>query len=313
MRQKKAVILAASGGELANQLWNYASIYAYALERGYVLENPSFFEYGSAFALQPPSRWLWWVFFLPFKNYTKRKQSFKRRVWRKLYGWYVRGRMRRHAGQILSCPATSGKPYYLPPTDAPNDALLSLEARGSDLYFDGWLFRNPRGLERYRSEIRAFFRPRADIAQRVTRQMAELRARSSHVIGVHVRQGDYRNWRGGIFLIQQTRVREIIEEYLRESGLDRQKTTFLFTSDGPIDRTCFVGLQVVVSAGDAVTDLFLLAATDAVIGSNSTFGAFAAYLANVPFIVMQRDSMDWLYYKEKKHFFENKYSTMVFY
>ena len=30
---KKIVILQTSGNELANQLWNYASIYAYTLER----------------------------------------------------------------------------------------------------------------------------------------------------------------------------------------------------------------------------------------------------------------------------------------
>ena len=75
---KKIVIIRSAGNELANQLWNYASVYAYALERKVSLENPAFFEYGEYFAMRAPSIFFKLFFFLPFKNYTKRKFSFKR-------------------------------------------------------------------------------------------------------------------------------------------------------------------------------------------------------------------------------------------
>ena len=42
---KKIIILWHNGGRLANQLWLYISVYAYALEKKYDLENHTFFEY----------------------------------------------------------------------------------------------------------------------------------------------------------------------------------------------------------------------------------------------------------------------------
>ena len=40
---RKIIILKHGGGELANQLWNYLSVYAFGLERGISVLNPSFF------------------------------------------------------------------------------------------------------------------------------------------------------------------------------------------------------------------------------------------------------------------------------
>ena len=50
---KKIVILKHGGGELANQLWNYLSIYAFGLEAKVLVKNPSFFEYHSFFKFLP--------------------------------------------------------------------------------------------------------------------------------------------------------------------------------------------------------------------------------------------------------------------
>jgi len=96
-------------------------------------------------------------------------------------------------------------------------------------------------------------------------------------------------------------------------GKNKEKTCFVITSDGPINADEFPGLNVTVSKNNAVTDLFLLASTDVIIGSNSTFGAFASYYGNIPFIVMQKEKIDWEYYKNKDKFFENKYCTVAHY
>ncbi len=271
MRQRRVVILAASGGELANQLWNYVSLFAYACERGYRLENPSFFEYGASFAMEPPSYFLKWAFFAPFKGYMKRKQAFRRRAWRKMYGWYASLLAWRHRSTLIRHAATEAAPFYLPPSAESRGQLLRAEQASGDLYFDGWLFRNPVGLERYRSEIRTFIKPRREILERVERRVEVLRAGYAHLVGVHFRQGDYRHWRGGAYALEATRVREILEGYLVATDRDPGSTRFVLASDGPVDLSSFSGLEVVLSGQDAVTDLFLLAATDVVIGSNSTW------------------------------------------
>lgn len=310
---KKVIILRSAGNELANQLWNYTSVYAYALERGYLLENPAFFEYGEYFRMRATNPLMRLAFFLPFRNYTKRKFSFKRRLWRKAYTWYSNIILRIRRNQSVGYASKDATPYYLPPTKESAGTLRELEARGQDVYLDGWLFRNPVGLEKYRTEIREYFRPQQDIEGSVQAQIKKLRGEFKKVIGVHIRQGDYATWRGGIYLIPQARARTILDEYLDVTGTKAADVCFVITSDGPVDTSLFGNLHTWVSKENAIHDLFLLSSTDAIVGSNSTFGAFASYYGNIPFIVMQKDQMNWEYYGDKTRYFENEYSTMVHY
>ena len=309
---KKIVILQRSGNELANQLWNYASIYAYALERGFELENPSFFEYGNHFTMLV-SPGFKFFFFNPFTNYTKRKTALKRRIWRKFYFWYAKRRLETMDNQTIHYENPSNAPYYLAPTKESTGKLLELEKREGNIYLDSWLFRNPAGLQKYRGEILRYFKPRADTETAIEKNIRRLRTTYTSVIGVHIRQGDYETWRGGAYFVPQARVREILDECIKMSGQNAADICFVITSDGRIDEKIFDGLNVFISKENAVHDLFLLAKTDVVIGSNSTFGAFASYYGNIPFIVMQKEAMDWKYYSDKKSYFENKYSTFVCY
>ena len=116
-----------------------------------------------------------------------------------------------------------------------------------------------------------------------------------------------------MYFIPQIRVKEVLDEYIKETKTVAENICFLITSDSPIEIKLFGGLNISVSKENVVADLFLLSSTDTVIGSNSTFGAFASYYGNIPFIVMQKEKMDWEYYKDKISFFENKYSTFVHY
>lgn len=309
---KKAVILNTSGNELANQLWNYASIYAYALERGVTLENPSFFEYGNYFRMPAPNFFLKLFFFLPFADYMKRKRSFKRRLWRKLYLSYVKIITSVRRKSVLISGTGGNQPFYIPPTQE-NKKLVALEKSKDIIYFDGWLFRNPAGIKKYREEILDYFKPRPGIDDQIKMRIKKLRSKFKTVVGVHIRQGDYKTWRGGAYFIPQTRIREIMDEYLNTTGKNATETCFVITSDGAVDTSLFHGLHTHVSKEAAVYDLFLLSKTDAIIGSNSTFGAFASYYGNIPHIVATKEPVDWNYYKNRNVFFENKYCTFVYY
>jgi len=307
---KKVVILRSTGSELSNQLWNYISVYAYTLERKLKLKNYSFFEYGNYFNIPTPSLFFKLFFFLPFTNYTKRKTSFKRRLWRKIYEYCVKIIISLNKNCILVSDNSENKPFYLPPTN--DDSKLSqIEKSSNTTYFDGWLFRNPVGIKKYRKEILEYFKPREDIGENVNTEIKSLKNKFKNIVGVHVRQGDYLEWRNGAYFIPQTRVREIIDEYLKISANSVAETCFIITSDGPIDTSLFKSLNVSISKENAVYDLFLLSSTDVILGSNSTFGAFASYYGDIPLIVMQKEEMDWTYYKDRKSYFENKHCTMV--
>jgi len=302
---KKIVIFQNGGGELANQLWNYMSIYAYSREVDAKINNPSFFEYGSHFKIhQPPLANL--LLFKPFKNHHGRRGAPRRKIWRTLYKIYIVYIRIFKKHSTISSINRDNSVTYLPPSsnnvDIPNKDTI---------YFEGWLFRNPSGLKKYRQEILDYFRPKESVLKNLNTFLSPIQ--SSHVVGVHIRQGDYKTFKSGKYFIDQKRVREIIDEYLVFSHNTSENTHFIITSDGPIDQRMFDGLQSSVSDMGPVEDLFLLSKTDLVLGSDSSFGDLAAWYGDIPHIVFQKDSIDWEYYRDKKTFFENKYSTMVHY
>jgi len=302
---KKLIILQSGGGELANQLWNYMSIYAYSKEIGAPITNHSFFEYGSNFDIQKPG-FLNLLLYKPFKNHKKRRNSFKRQLWRNFYKIYILFVRVFKKENIISSTNSKNEVFYLPPSSEDKSGLEK-----DKLYFEGWLFRNPVGIEKYREEILGYFRPIQSIETKISNFLKNHSGK--HMVGVHIRQGDYRTFKNGQFFIEQNRIREILNQYLGVIKKAPNEVTFIITSDGQIDETEFKGLQYEISKMGPVEDLFLLSKMTAVLGSDSSFGNFAAYYGNIPHIIFKNEEIDWEYYKNKNLYFPNKYCTLVHY
>ena len=209
-------------------------------------------------------------------------------------------------GSVVSSINSNNTAYYLPPStkDHPSNTK-------DTLYFEGWLFRNPAGIKKYYKEILEYFKPTRLIEEKVEHFLDK--NRNKYLIGVHIRQGDYKTFKNGCFYIEQKRVREIMDEYLDFIKKIPSEIVFIITSDGPIDEKQFVGLQYDISHMGPVEDLFLLSKTKIILGSDSSFGNLASYFGDIPHIVFNKEKIDWDYYSDKKTYFENKYCTMVHY
>ena len=322
MTKKVIIIDHNEGGRLSNQLWPYIGVYAYCLENKYRLDNFSFFQYAEYFDIKPMgftsriinivfqvSRWLFGQ-----KNYS----DFLRRF-RKFYNILAK-RLANNSQtdfiEAIDIPYTRPSVIYLPPSDKPDKRFRDFDDNDHrQLLLSGWLFRNPEGIKKYRREITEYFSPRRMIWKKINHFMADLRSGGKTVIGIHIRQGDYKQkFAQGRYYFSEPEVNAILHEYIRRFDIDLTKTVFLICSDEMIDETAFSGLPIVISRWDnPVEDLFLLSRTDTIIGSDSTFGAFASYYGNIPMIVFQREGLDWEYYRDKKYYFENKYCTLVWY
>jgi glycosyltransferase involved in cell wall biosynthesis len=314
---KRVVILQHDGGEFANQVWNHISIIAYAHERGYSYSNPSFFEYTRWFEKGISNSFMSSLFSLPYTRRFSRKTSFKIRFWRKLYKAFVVKSVHLFASRkILFSNQAKTNPMYLPPTQHASEPLAALEhSESPTLYFanvNGAMFRNPAGILKYRSQIVASITPRRDVLDTIEKFLAPIRARFKTVVAVHIRQTDYKTFKNGKFFVDQARVAEILHEYIKEKQVVSNDIAFVVTSDEAVDETVFKGLNVFRNMGGTViTDTFLLSRCDAVIGSDSTLGHFAAYYGNIPHIIVKREPMDWEYYKDVTQYQPNKYLTVM--
>ncbi len=317
--KKKIVILWHNGGRLANQLWLYVSVCAYALEQKYGLENHSFFEYSDYFGIPQDSWVIKLLFFRPFSALRRlfpKKQGQVRKYFFKYYKVYVKCVEFFHKKDIVFAPdGEISVPHYLKPSPNPDPAVSAFEKSDSPkLYLDGWLFRNPAGIEKYRKDIITFFQPKGIFLSKIQERLGSLRGKYKHVVGVHVRQGDYKYLWGGRRYFNEREISEILHRYLDVHDIKKDDVVFVFASDGKINLVEFSDLNAELSGfTDPVEDLFFLASTDVIIGSDSTFGAFASYYGDIPFIVFQKDGVDWGYYKNKTGFFPSKYSQTVCY
>lgn len=300
---KKNIILKNAGGELANQLWNYISVYSYSLEMGAETKNPSFFEYHHFFNLLEKETVLTKIFSSFFKE-TRRRGHWLNKLFRYKYKIIVQIISLLNKSKLLSSEGIKNEVVYLPPTK-------DLIAKGEKQYFLGWLFRNPIGLEKYRKEILSVFRPKKDIEKKILGIKNELQSKYKNLIGLHLRQGDYKIFKNGKYLIDQIRAYGVCKEYIENKKLNVDETIILITSDGKIDLENFFGLNVYISKENAVTDLFLLSGTDVIIGSDSSFGHFASWYGDIPHIILKKEKIDWSYYTDKNKYFANKYLELL--
>lgn len=290
---KKFIIIQPNCRELANHLWNYLSVYAYGLETGTPVQNPSFVE--------------WHLYFDLVKNEPVMTRMFSyfpalARVWRAfldLYGSYLI-RVRQSCVMLTLSAIT-----YLPPT-----RLMTNTAVCDATYFIGWLFRNPLGLERYRDKLVTAFTPREPILKKMGCMLAPFSGK--HLIGIQLRQKSFNGFKDEHFIVSPARIRIIVDEYLREKKLSAKDVALFIVSDEDVHPSVFEGFTTRVHCGNTVPNLFMLAKCNVVIGTNSTTSNLAAWFGNIPHIVESNKPMDWDYYRNEETYFENKYATFAF-
>jgi len=310
---KKIIILKHSDGELANQLWNFISIYAYCLEKKYQCLNYSFFEYGNKFGLSSGSKIIDFVFFKPFKNKVTRRYAKKTIFFRKLYKMFYLLLIFFLKKRVFIYEPNNYSPYYLPTTNKNENEFLKIEKKFDTIYLCGWLFRNAEGIVKYRQAILDYFKPEKEISDKIEKKINELKIKYNKIIGVHIRQGDYKTFKQGIYWFDQREVRKIINQYIEHFQIDVKGALFFIASDGKIDNQYFNDLNYLISEGNAIEDLFSLSKCDIILGSDSSFGDIAAYFGNIPHIIFKKEDIDWQFYDNKKQYFPNKYCSMVHY
>jgi hypothetical protein len=275
---KKIIILQNNNGRLANQLWLYASMYAYCLEKKYVCENPSFFRYNHYFNTPIPDSIA--------RLFFSEKYLHKPKTLKGLYSTYsTMVKFLNNKNVVKDNDDTFILSPDIPSNKNQQVVLQKIDrSKNATFYFCGWLFRTPKGLEKYRKEIHKYFEPQEKYLKRITDLLKPLRDKYKHLVGVHIRHGDYKTWNGGRFYYTFSEVRAVLESYLVKYE-NPEDVIFIICSDDDIDDNVFTGLPYTKGLGTEIEDLYTLSQTNIIIGSNSSFGAWSAYYGNIPFII----------------------------
>ncbi len=284
----KELIIAGRVGRLANRLVLFANFIAFAEEHRHRVVNCTFHSYAHLFESTrrdiycrypvPPRRSV--VDWIPGAAPVVRKT-----------------RLFAHAVRMVCLlservPILGRRTMTLREADGVDLEKAGVQERmrdASHVFIMGWAFRAPGYVERHAGKIRAYFRPIAP-HERASRETVERLRRDAHaVVGVHIRHGDYREWRGGKYYFDLARYTAWMKELADQ--FPGRKTAFLVCSDEPRHEREFPGLSVGFGSRVAVEDLCALARCDYVMGPVSSFSQWASFHGHKPLLHL-RDRND---------------------
>lgn len=105
-------------------------------------------------------------------------------------------------------------------------------------------------------------------------------------IGVHLRRGDYKNYRNGIYYYSDKDYHHIMK-YIT-SLLSEKKVVFVLCSNEEIDLTFYNDLNIVrLENANLIEDNYLLSKCDYIIGPPSTYSMWASFFGKVPLFFLK--------------------------
>jgi hypothetical protein len=277
------VVIAAKAGRLGNRLFLSAYFMANALAKGYRVFNPALDEYASLFegsAHDPFCR-----FPVSEKSSDPELAAQYRTVFLTLAGSIgsLAAQLELSPMRLLDIRASHDKGDKV--FDLCGDDFEKALYSGHYLLVKGWKFRDEQNLLRFHSEIRRCFTPIPSIRQPAEAVIARARERGDHIIGVHIRQGDYRGWKNGVHYFETTQYAHWMKEAIQL--FPEKKIVFMLAASAPMDLTCFRGLEIIHAPGSVAADLHALSLCDTLMGPPSTFSAWASYIGRIPLCMLQ--------------------------
>lgn len=272
------VVIAAKAGRLGNRLFLSAYFMANALARGYRLMNPALGEYAACFKGSARNPWC---------RFPETSTGLDPEL---------AAQCRDAVMAIL--PSVSlllprSRTLDIRATHDSRDAVYDLNGedyrRRTDgngvLFVKGWKFRDHEHLVTEHRPISEYFTPVEEICVKAEHAVQRARVLGDFVIGVHIRHGDYRGWKGGVHYFETEQYAHWMSQ--AASLYSGRKVSFLVCSSDSLDFRKFGHLTVAAGPGDVVADLHALSLCDTIMGPPSTFSTWASYSGRKPLCMLQ--------------------------
>ena len=270
--RQKTLIIAGPHGQLGNKLFQTAHCMAFALENGLRVSNLAFFEYARAFEgprgdVALGRGILGQLLLRPFWA-----GKLVGRVIYVLVTLAIRtGLMHKRAGIIKF----DGRRQLA--ADSPE--FLKLVSGHNAVVVQGGLFRDYASLQKHGDKIRQYFTPAEPHRERVGRLLDGLCGDCEVLVGVHVRQGDYRHYQGGRYYYATEQYGAIMKHV--EHLFPARQVGFLICSNVKLSEDHFGAFRYRFGTGHLVEDLYSLAGCDYLIGPPSTYSMWASFYGQV--------------------------------
>jgi Glycosyl transferase family 11 len=276
------VIIVGKQGQLCNRIFHASAFLANAIASDYRVYQARFNEYFEYFdenqarnAIHSPMRFI-----------------FQRNHWlhtlcRRSLGFLIRMSIKFNIKKLLFIEIIQIYDYTASMVFDLNDPVFVQKARSKLVLVAGWRFLDAPNFEKHQHQIRAFWQPNAHILATVERQITLYRSQFEVLIGVHIRRGDYADFKKGQWFFDDATYVHKLLEINQLDAFKNKKIGFIICSNGVIDQSLFTGLHIEFETRHFMVDLQLLSGCDFIVGVPSTFSMWASFYGQRPLLQLQ--------------------------
>lgn len=285
------------GGRLSNQLLNCAHLFAWAKEYNYGLINMAFWPYSEHYKHFAQNKLIsinsipnkFSVRFLKLRSRLDKLNSNNQRRLSKVYKRYLHLLAKLNNWIIIRTKDYTDINAPLTAIDL-NDPDFNLWVKNANtVLLSGWNIRSWELVEKHAEFLRSLFIPTQNLTISCDLMLSELRSEFDIIIGLFIRQGDYRTWLGGKYFFDISQYnkwsKELVDHY------PDKKVVILISCEEKLDQNQFDSdLSIRFSTGsankggDAVHTHYEFSQCDVIASAPSTFSAWAAFMGNKPLI-----------------------------
>jgi hypothetical protein len=155
----------------------------------------------------------------------------------------------------------------------------------SVIIYDGWPIIDWNVVKKHDCEIRELFSLVKAKAAKVTSFIEEARKSGETLVGIHIRQGDYRHWAGGKHYFESSEYVSIMTKILEMHK--NASVKFIISTNVSQDWELFSAFNYAKAPGNAIEDMYILAECDEIYGPQSSFSGWASFFGKVPLCWIQ--------------------------
>lgn len=259
------VILHARSGQLANRLFMLGTFIGNAIENGHEIICAGFEEY-----------------YHLFENINKACSDYKVEFIEpkeklRSYGIDLASKLTNN----IKLFSRISNHYKYSETGDINTSFFIESAKHKKMHVKGWPYWDVDNFIKHADVLRKIFVPKEQYQKNALAFLKKINAPDHVFVGVHIRQGDYKEYLDGqyYFTIEEyIKVIMQIQEQLINKGL---KPFFIICSNVKVELGA-VTFPYIISDLDAMSDIVLLSKCDYIIGPPSTFSQWSSFYGQVP-------------------------------
>ncbi len=206
----------------------------------------------------------------------------------------------RHFGPPLLHQVVPGHSVVVPeqePWKLGSEIFLSRIRGHKRVMLSGWRLRDWDLFAKHQDAIRDFLKPAPRFYEIANPFIARLRKKHNPLIGLLIRQTDYRKWEDGKFFMSTERYRSCLGNLRERFG---PNAGFILGADEPQPANAFEGLPFYWATGAAgqsghyMETFAELSLCDYVVSVPSTFSAWAAFFGRKPLLAINPSDDNWI-------------------